>query len=142
MAGRGPAPKANRQRRNVPTHGDYTRLAPLTSPILPSLTDLLGSAPTDSGKWPRLTQLLWNAWREDPVTATWTATEVALAGDTICLHAQDPVGKASEIRIRIDTLALSPKGRRDARLLLPDEQPDEAAPPQPAAAQRELPEAV
>lgn len=138
MAGRGPAPKRTNQRGT----DNWTRLAPLTKAILPSLTDLLGSAPTDSGKWPRLTQMLWNAWREDPVTATWTATEIALAGDTICLHAQDPVGKASEIRIRIDTLALSPKGRRDARLLLPDEEPDEAAPPQPAAAQRELPEAV
>ena len=136
MAGRGPAPKINRQRRGQPTHGEYVRLEPLGDPILPALDELV---PDQS--WPAVTRMLWEAWRESPVTKLWAAEDVALAADTILLHAEDPVGKASEIRIRIDNLALSPKGRRDARLLLPEEEaPAEtpAAEPQPL---RVLPEA-
>lgn len=142
MAGRGPAPKVNRQRPNTPVHGDYVRLAPLAKRILPPLDDL-GKAPTVNGHWPKVTQMLWNSWRDSPVTATWAAEDIALAADTIRLHAAEPIAKASEIRIRIDTLGLSPKGRRDARLLLPDEEAEaDTTPPQPTAAQRELPEAV
>ena len=117
MAGRGPAPKPNRQRRNTPAHGDYVRLEPLSEPVLPELDELLPGE-----DFPLVTRLLWEAWRESPVTKLWAAEDVALAADTILLHASDPVVKASEIRIRIDNLALSPKGRRDARLLLPEDE--------------------
>lgn len=117
MAGRGPAPKRNRQRRGAPALGEWTRLEPLKDPVLPELDLLVADQ-----EWPVVSRMLWDAWRESPVTQTWAAEDVALAADTILLHAEDPVGKASEIRLRIDNLALSPKGRRDARLLLPEEE--------------------
>lgn len=140
MAGRGPAPKLQNQRGRPSSLGEWHRLTPLAERILPPL-DELGSAPTSNGHWPKITQMLWNAWRDSPVTALWAAEDIALAADTIKLHAHDPYGKAGEIRIRIDTLGLSPKGRRDARLLLPEEEaPVEAGPPQPEPA-RVLPEA-
>jgi hypothetical protein len=65
--------------------------------------------------------MLWDSWRDDPITASWSATEIALAADTIALHAIGWENKAGEIRLRIDMLGLSPKGRRDARVLLPEE---------------------
>jgi hypothetical protein len=125
MAGKGPAPKLHNQRGT----SNWTRLEPLKRQVLPAIRDVLGH-----DKVPKLSLLLWNSWRDDPVTATWTATEIALAADTITLHIADSVGKSSEIRIRLDSLALTPKGRRDARLLLPeDEDPEvEEAPPAPA----------
>lgn len=136
MAGRGPAPKKTRQRRNQPAHGEYVRLEPLVEPVIPPLEFFDAER-----EWPTPTVYLWNAWRHDPVTQTWNASDIALAVDTIFLHAEDPVTKASEIRIRIDNLALSPKGRRDARLLLPeDEAPDEAPVAEPTPL-RVLPEA-
>ena len=138
MAGRGPAPKRNgRQRGSKPALGDWTRLEPLAKPVLPELDDLVPDQ-----EWPVVSRMFWDAWRESPVTQTWAAEDIALAADTIMLHAEDPVTKAGEIRIRIDTLALSPKGRRDARLLLPEEDLPEVVELRPAAAPlRALPEA-
>jgi hypothetical protein len=135
VAGRGPAPKQTRQRRNQPALGDWVRLEALRTPVLPELDDLMPDY-----TWPAVSRMLWDAWRESPVTQTWAAEDVALAADTILLHAEDPITKASEIRIRIDNLALSPKGRRDARLLLPEEDAPVETPAEPAPL-RVLPEA-
>ena len=127
----GPAPKKHRQHRMKPTHGEYVRLEPLKKPVLEKLGD----------RHTPLAKAYWEAWRQDPVTATWTPTEVALALHVLELIDTDPVDKAAEIRIRIDGLALSPKGRRDARLLLPDEdEPEEDKPAEPTPL-RVLPEA-
>lgn len=127
MAGRGPAPKKHNQRGT----DNWTRLEPLDEPVLSELT----------GNHTPLAKLHWDAWRLDPVTATWTATEIALAHHLVELIDSDPVGKAPEIRLRIDGLALSPKGRRDARLLLPEEDaPDGESLPEPTPL-RVLPEA-
>jgi hypothetical protein len=125
-----------RQRRNKPALGDWTRLEPLKAPVLPELDELVPGE-----KWPVVSRMFWEAWRASPVTQTWAAEDIALAADTIMLHAEDPVTKAGEIRIRIDTLALSPKGRRDARLLLPEEEVPEVVELRPAAPLRALPEA-
>ena len=137
MAGRGPAPKAKRQRANTPALGDWRRLEPLDAPVLPELADL--DEPADG--WPASSRMLWAAWREDPVTQTWNASDIALCVDTIMLHAADSVTRAGEIRIRIDNLALSPKGRRDARLLLPEEEAPDDAPIAEPTPLRVLPEA-
>lgn len=137
MAGRGPAPKAKRQRANTPALGDWRRLEPLTAPVLPELSEL--DEPADG--WPAASRMLWAAWRDDPVTATFNASDIALAVDTIMLHAADSVVRAGEIRIRIDNLGLSPKGRRDARLLLPEEEAPDDAPVAEPTPLRVLPEA-
>lgn len=143
MAGRGPAPSAQRQRRNAPQRGDWVTLEPLAAPVLPELAEFVLP---DAQPWPLTSVMLWDAWRDDPVTATWNASDRAFAVDTIHLHAEAATAKANELRLRMESLGLTPKGRRDLRFLLPDEVvPDEDAdlPADAAeAARRPRPEAV
>jgi hypothetical protein len=146
MAGNGPAPKKQRQRRGTPTRGDWVQLAPLDKPILPELSEL--PCPVEDGDWPYICQTYWEAWRESPVTQMWRADDKALAIDTIFEFARMQAGERSansaELRIRIESLGLSTKGRQDRRWLLPDEEvpveePVAAAPEAPI---RVLPEAI
>lgn len=128
MAGNGPAPKLQRQRRGAPTRGDWLQLEPLNAPILPELSEL--PSPLEDGTWPFVTQMLWDAWRESPVTAMWKADDKAMAVDTIFEHAKLSAEMRSappaELRIRQEALGLTTKGRQDRRWLLPDEPvPDE-----------------
>lgn len=120
MAGCGPAPQAQRRRRNQPMRGDWVDLQPLDKPIL---------APLPRGKWRKETRDAWNAWRRDPVTAQWVAGDVAFALDTIRLHQTMTASSASEVRLRMDALGLTPKGKRDLRFRVGTES---AAEPEPA----------
>lgn len=70
--------------------------------------------------WPALTAYVWNAWRDAPVTVLWTSSDLSFAVDTIALHALSSTSKASEIRLRMESLGLTPKRRADRRLLLPE----------------------
>jgi hypothetical protein len=118
MAGKGPAPKENRRRRNVPARGEWADLQPLDKPVLPVLPKAspLRHPETDADiGWPVETRDLWNAWRRDPVTSQWSPADVAYAFDTIRIHAVAPWKMANEIRLRMDALGLTPKGKRDLR---------------------------
>ena len=110
MAGRGPAPKPahQRRRRNVPERGEWVDLAPLAKPVLEP-------APRD---WPAGAKELWNAWRADPVTATYSPADV-LALKQLCVRFSEL--QDSEQRLRMDGLGLTPKGKRDLRLRLAPE---------------------
>jgi hypothetical protein len=119
MAGQGPAPKARRGRRPAPGRGDWVILDPLTKRVLPELSAF--DPPEGLDEWSTRSTLLWNAWATDPVTALWSESDLLLAVETMYLQAADPVNKAPEIRLRMESLMLGPKGRRDARLSLPDE---------------------
>jgi hypothetical protein len=123
MPGRGPAPKTQRQRRATPALGDWVRLEPLEKGHLPELDEFELTHLGEVVPWPMRTRLLWVSWMEDPATALWNTADLAYAVDTIYLHAVDANTKASEIRIRMESLGLTPKGRADRRLLLPDETP-------------------
>ncbi len=150
MGGNGPAPKLNRQRRQSPVRGDWVQLKPLAGPVLPILDDI-PSPGSCEGEWPYTSRMYWDAWRESPVTATWTADDKALAIDPISAHAEAASGgrgaPPAEIRLRMESLGLTPKGRRDSRLLLPDETPadlgvvDSDTPSAPTPI-RTLPEAI
>lgn len=109
--GRGPAPKdpGARRRRNEPARGEWVDLEPLAEPVLPELPPLEGE------EWPENTRSTWEAWRRDPVSAQWTPADVAFALDTILLHAGMTPSNASEVRLRMDALGLTPKGKRDLR---------------------------
>jgi hypothetical protein len=111
MAGIGPAPKDPSQRRNksAPLRGEWVDLPPLEKPVLPDLPLLV------EGEWSERTRLTWEAWRSDPVTAQWSPADVAHAIDTICLHNAMTPSSANEIRLRMDGLGLTPKGKRDLR---------------------------
>ena len=125
MAGRGPAPKpaSQRRRRNEPMRGEWVDLAPLSKPVLEP-------APAE---WPPEAQSLWNAWREDPVTATYSPADL-LALKQLCLRFGEL--QDSEQRLRMDGLGLTPKGKRDLRLRLTPEA--EAGAVRPLAEVRKL----
>jgi hypothetical protein len=96
---------------------------PLEQPVLPELPELVDD------EWEPETAAAWEAWRQDPVTALWTPADVAFALDTILLHNVMTLSTANEIRLRMDTLGLTPKGRAQLRWRVVGE--EEAAPAQP-----------
>jgi hypothetical protein len=113
MAGIGAAPKDKSERRNraVPRRGEWVDLPPLEKPILPHL---------DDGYDDRVVAV-WEAWRYDPVTAEWSSADINYARETIDLRASCWPAKAAEIRLRMDALGLTPKGKRDLRWRTPAE---------------------
>lgn len=110
MAGRGPAPNQARRRRNEPARGDWIDLPPLEQPILPPLP----KRPRGHG-WSARARVTWAAWRTDPVTQMWSPADIAYALDTISLYDVMTPSSASEVRLRMDGLGLTPKGKRDLR---------------------------
>lgn len=111
MAGQGPPPSDQRRRRPAPSRGDWTDLEPLKKPVLPTLP----KRKKGEGGWPAETRAAWNAWRRDPVTAMYSESDIAYALDTIRLHAAMTATTANEVRLRMDALGLTPKGKRDLR---------------------------
>jgi hypothetical protein len=119
VAGQGFAPKPKDQRRNrtEPTRGEWVDLGPLEAPVLPELNDLSPRA-----------QALYDAWRADPVTGTFGPSEVAATVELAHLTDEfesggDPELKfqrvsPSELRLRMDGLGLTLKGKRDLRVRL------------------------
>lgn len=110
MAGRGPAPAETRRRTNEPARGEWVDLAPLEAPVLPELPER-----ADGEDWSERTRLTWAAWRADPVTAQWSPADVAYALDAILLYDVMNPSTANEVRLRMDGLGLTPKGKRDLR---------------------------
>ncbi|MFL5962202.1 MAG: hypothetical protein ACJ757_04850 [Gaiellaceae bacterium] len=88
----------------------------LDAPVLPTLEEI-----DPHLEWSFLARLYWSAWMEDPVTGTWNKADVAMAADTIYLVHKSPSSQATEIRQRLTALGLTPFGRQQARLILPDD---------------------
>lgn len=115
MAGNGPAPAETRRRRNEPARGEWVDLEPLEAPVLPELPER-----GDGEEWSDRTRMTWAAWRADPVTAQWSPADVAYALDTILLYdGLTSANGANEVRLRMDGLGLTPKGKRDLRWRVP-----------------------
>ena len=92
----------------MPARGEWVDLAPLEQPVLQAL-------PRRSNRpWSADAKRIWAAWRMDPVTAMWSPSDVEYALETISLR-ESPLTTASEIRLRMDGLGLTPKGKRDLR---------------------------
>jgi hypothetical protein len=108
----GPAPKdaRARRRRNAPAGGEWVDLHPLEKPILEELGD---------DEWSDRARGTWEAWREDPATSQWLPADIAFASDTLTLvelNEREPTTSlAAEIRLRLDALGLTPRGRRNLR---------------------------
>jgi hypothetical protein len=81
-------------------------LEPLEKPVLPPI------GPREGG-WSPETKAMWDAWRQDPVSAQWSPSDVAYARDTIERFERN--APANELRLRMDGLGLTPKGKRDLR---------------------------
>lgn len=130
MAGQGPAPKGEgqRRRRNEPARGEWVDLGSLEAPVLP-VADV---------SWHPRTVALWEAWRVDPASAMYGPAEVAAAVELGWLMDEfatggDPNRKvqrvtAAELRLRMDGLGLSAKGKRDLRWRVVAEAEKAAAP--------------
>lgn len=128
MAGHGPAPKDPAQRRNhhAPQRGEWVDLPPLDAPMLPELPD------REDG-WFESTREMWEAWQSDPVTSQWSPADVAFALQTIRLI-DHPKAPPNEVRLRMDTLGLTPKGKRDLRWRIVEPMAAAPARKRPAAA--------
>ena len=111
----GPPPKGpeHRRRRNVPAGGEWVDLHPLDEPVLQPLPR------REKGAWSARARETWETWRGDPATAQWTAADTHYALATlrlIDLNELEPrTSLASEIRLRLDGLGLTPKGKRNLR---------------------------
>jgi hypothetical protein len=119
MAGNGPAPAAVRRRRNEPARGEWVDLPPLTALVLPALpprqvvddeTHELVTVP-----WSQRTLDAWDAWRNDPVTQMYSPADISAALDLALLYEAMFLDKPNEVRLRMDGLGLTPKGKRDLR---------------------------
>lgn len=127
MAGTGPAPKdpTERRRTNKPTRGDWTEIAAPKKPRLKTLAQI------ERGAWHPRTRATWEAWRKDPATTMWTSADDAFAIETIYLFeeyvTEGPASLAGEIRLRQDTLGLTPKGKQDRRWRVVDDAPVSAS---------------
>jgi hypothetical protein len=75
-----------------------------------------------------MTQTTWEMWRQDPATSQYTPAEIAYALDTIWLYNQMTASTASEVRLRMDGLGLTPKGKKDLRYRVIQDAEQNAAP--------------
>jgi hypothetical protein len=110
MAGQGPAPADQRRRRNQPARGEWVDLPPLEAPVLPELPELGGDE-----DWKPMTRISWAAWRTDPVTQMYSPSDIQYALDAIRLYDAMTQSTANEVRLRMDALGLTPKGKKDLR---------------------------
>lgn len=127
MPGHGPAPKNPEERRNrhEPQRGEWVDLKPLEERALPELPpppDMIvkvkGKSPRRVKRdWSPRTVAAWDAWARDPVTALYGPAEIAAVIE-LAYVMEDMVrglGMPNEVRLRMDGLGLSPKGKRDLR---------------------------
>lgn len=153
MAAGGNSPRKGAVGRNrKPARGDWVQLEPLRAVVLPDLYDITLPLLCEETGWPYTAREYWESWRVSPVTARWTRDDIAFAIDTISQFAATtrmtkgtggvPLA-ASEMRLRMESLGLTPEGRRKGRLLLPEEDtPEEAEHESSNGDGRKLPEAV
>lgn len=114
MAGRGPAPKLPEERRDghQKRRGEWIEL-PAVNPAKPPA---MPTAP--KGGWSVGTRSAWKAWWADPVSLCWTPADVENVRALAYLHHEVERGKSSaapEVRLRLDGLGLTQKGKRDFR---------------------------
>ncbi len=133
MAGRGAPPSQfglHQSGRNV--RGGWRVVDPLTSPVLPPMPDRTQA----EGPWSDRARASWEGMRADPATGIFGPPEIALAIELAYLI-EDAVRSPktsllTEIRLRRDSLGLTPKGKRDLRLIVGEPPPPE----RPAAPKR------
>lgn len=122
MAGRGPAPKEARTRRNTPERGEVVQApAPHWShgPIPEPPDDIL-----------RASVEAWNVWFASWFAAFWTPSDLPGLRQVVRLYDQVERGefqRASELRLQMDTYGITPKGQQDRRWKQPTPAPAPAA---------------
>lgn len=131
MAGRGPAPKENRARRNAGPVALRTITAAATDqPPLPDFSIVVKRGQqleVEAFAWPERTREWWRMWAETPLSSDYTQTDWDFLLDTAFVHArmwQGDMSVASELRLRVAKFGATPEDR--ARLRIQFAQADEA----------------
>ena len=112
MAGRGPAPKAERSRPNDTARrkAEFTKVADDGQVRGPDLPDFA---------WHDRTVAWYDTWRRSPMAATFIDADWDFLIDTAMLHTEmwnGSPGLAAEIRLRVGKLAGTPEDRMRLRL--------------------------
>ena len=114
MAGRGPAPKAQRYRRTAPVRGDWT-----PSPDGGWQHDL-PKAPTDITP---ATERMWQDWFRAWWAGHWTPDDVPMLRFIIRLYdrvLRGDLKRLPELRQWLDAYGITPKGQQDRRWQRPE----------------------
>lgn len=132
MAANAPKEKEQRRRSAPPTRGEWVDLVELDHAVIPELPENPQKwapgmtraiwkedefAPELLETWSVMTRTMWESWREDPVTSQWSPSDITYAMETILIREKlgNDSSKLNEIRLRMDSLGLTPKGKRDLR---------------------------
>jgi len=126
MAGRGPAPKAERSRPNDTARrkAEFTKVADDGQVRGPDLPDFA---------WHERTVAWYETWRRSPMAQTFLDADWDFLIDTAMLHTEmwnGSSGLAAEIRLRVGKLAGTPEDRMRLRMQV-DTEAKEAAAPRP-----------
>ncbi len=126
MPGQGVAPKLPDQRRrtNAPARGEWIEIPKVG----------LG-APLGNPDWSARTRAAWDAWWNDPASTQWTPADVDSVRYLAELHNLGSPTIASEMRLRMDGLGLTQKGKRDLRWRIVEVE-EEVEPKKPAKSRR------
>lgn len=115
MAGRGPAPKDDRVRRQTPARGDYitTDADGWQYGVVPAPPEGLMPA----------SETAWATWFAAWFAAHWTPADLPGIRHMIRLHDQVERGefqRSTELRMTMDTYGVTPKGQQDRRWKPPE----------------------
>lgn len=128
MAGRGPAPKDPALRRNTaaPQRGEWVTIPASHDGPVPKLP----TRRRGEGAWTAGTQRAWRGWWQDGASLHWTSADhesVVMLARLVQAVEEGELKHAAEVRIRMDGLGLTPKGKRDLRFRVADDVPTVAA---------------
>lgn len=115
MAGRGPAPKPDRRRRNKPARNDITAADAVgwQHGKPPAAPDGLMPASLEA----------WTTWIGSWFAAHWTPEDLPGLRQIIRLYDQVERGefqRSTELRLMMDTYGITPKGQQDRRWVKPE----------------------
>ena len=110
---RPPKPKEVRLNHAKPRTGEWFEIPvkPLPGPAHEALSAF------GTRKWQPESRQRWDVWRHDATSLYWSPADVDYAIETLTLY-EVPEPNWAEISRRRDRLGLTPKGKRDLRLLV------------------------
>lgn len=134
----GPAPKSKDQRRNrhKPKTGDWVVLPKTHDATPPALPAVKGF------RWLKSTKDWWAAIWKSPMASQWQESDVFGLVELAMLRQSFLEGDlrlAEKITVKSDKFGLTPKGRKDLRWVVTDEDAESAGVDRPLAVVRRLP---
>jgi hypothetical protein len=124
MAGRGPTPKPDRRRRNVPVRGDWK--------ATPGVGWQHGSIPAPPDGLLEPSRVAWETWMRAWFAAHWTPDDLPGLRKVVQLYDATERGelhRSAELRMSMDNYGITPKGQQDRRWQRPKAEDVPAAVP-------------